>query len=86
MAFLSFYLLRGFKYDYLLNLSYDEKLFMIATMDLEIERLNKSGTQYKKLSTFLSFQKGGLNGKDYWCITKFKRPVYNTITEGNQEY
>ena len=57
MAFLSFYLLRGFKYDCLLNLSYDEKvfmiataaeaifiLFMIATMDLEIERMNKSGT------------------------------------------
>jgi len=44
MAFLSFYLLRGFKYGYLLNLSYDEKLFMIATMDLEIERMNKSGT------------------------------------------
>ena len=44
MAFLSFYLLRGFKYDCLLNLSYDEKVFMIATMDLEIERMNKSGT------------------------------------------
>ena len=43
MAFLSFYLLRGFKYDYLLNLSYEEKLFMLATMDLEIERMNKSG-------------------------------------------
>nr|DAV98246.1 MAG TPA: hypothetical protein [Caudoviricetes sp.] len=42
MAFLSFYILRGFKFDYLLNLSYEEKLFMIATMDLEIERLSKS--------------------------------------------
>ena len=42
MAFLSFYVLRGFKFDYLLNLSYEEKLFMIATMDLEIERLSKS--------------------------------------------
>ena len=42
MAFLSFYILRGFKVDYLLNLSYEEKLFMIATMDLEIERLSKS--------------------------------------------
>ena len=42
MAFLSFYVLRGFKFDYLLNLSYEEKLFMMATMDLEIERLNKS--------------------------------------------
>lgn len=41
MAFLSFYILRGFKFDYLLNLSYEEKLFMIASMDLEIERLNK---------------------------------------------
>lgn len=41
MAFLSFYILRGFKFDYLLNLSYEEKLFMIATMDLEIERLSK---------------------------------------------
>lgn len=42
MAFLSFYILRGFKFDYLLNLSYEEKLFMIASMDLEIERLNKN--------------------------------------------
>jgi len=42
MAFLSFYVLRGFKFDYLLNLSYEEKLFMMATMDLEIERLSKS--------------------------------------------
>lgn len=41
MAFLSFYILRGFKFDYLLNLSYEEKLFMIASMDLEIERLSK---------------------------------------------
>lgn len=41
MAFLSFYVLRGFKLDYLLSLEYDEKSFMIATMDLEIERLNK---------------------------------------------
>lgn len=41
MAFLSFYLLRGFKYDYLLSLSYEEKLFMMATMELEIERMNK---------------------------------------------
>nr|DAK20251.1 MAG TPA: hypothetical protein [Caudoviricetes sp.] len=42
MAFLSFYILRGFNFDYLLNLSYEEKLFMIASMDLEIERLNKN--------------------------------------------
>jgi len=42
MAFLSFYILRGFKFDYLLNLSYEEKLFMIASMDLEIERLSKN--------------------------------------------
>lgn len=42
MAFLSFYTLKGFSMKYLLNLSYDEKLFMIATMDLEIERMNKS--------------------------------------------
>lgn len=42
MAFLSFYILRGFKFGYLLNLSYEEKLFMMATMDLEIERLSKS--------------------------------------------
>lgn len=42
MAFLSFYILKGFKIDYLLNLEYEEKLFMIATMSLEIERLNKS--------------------------------------------
>jgi hypothetical protein len=41
MAFLSFYILRGFKIDYLLSLDYDEKLFLMATMDLEIERLNK---------------------------------------------
>ena len=42
MAFLSFYVLRGFKIDYLLNLDYEEKLLMMATMDLEIERLNKN--------------------------------------------
>lgn len=41
MAFLSFYTLKGFSIKYLLSLSYEEKLFMIATMDLEIERLNK---------------------------------------------
>ena len=44
MAFLSFYILKGFSIKYLLNLSYEEKLFMIATMELEIERINKSGT------------------------------------------
>nr|DAK34341.1 MAG TPA: hypothetical protein [Caudoviricetes sp.]DAY25732.1 MAG TPA: hypothetical protein [Caudoviricetes sp.] len=42
MAFLSFYVLRGFKIEYLLNLEYEEKLLMMATMDLEIERLSKS--------------------------------------------
>lgn len=42
MAFLFFYTLKGFSFKYLLNLSYEEKLFMMATMDLEIERLNKS--------------------------------------------
>jgi len=41
MAFLSFYVLKGFKIDYLLNLEYEEKLLLMATMDLEIERLNK---------------------------------------------
>lgn len=42
MAFLSFYILRGFKIDYLLNLDYEEKLLMMATMELEIERMNKN--------------------------------------------
>lgn len=42
MAFLSFYVLKGFKLEYLLNLGYEEKLFMMSTMDLEIERMNKS--------------------------------------------
>lgn len=42
MVFLSFYVLKGFTINYLLNLSYEEKLFMMATMELEIERLNKS--------------------------------------------
>ena len=41
MAFLSFYVLKGFKIDYLLNLEYEEKLLMMATMELEIDRLNK---------------------------------------------
>ena len=41
MAFLSFYTLKGFSIKYLLNLSYEEKLFMIATMELETERLNR---------------------------------------------
>ena len=44
MTFLSFYTLKGFSFKYLLNLSYEEKLFLMATMDLEIERMNKSGT------------------------------------------
>jgi len=44
MAFLSFYTLKGFSMKYLLSLSYEEKLFMMATMDLEIERLNKSNS------------------------------------------
>ena len=39
MAFLSFYTLKGFSIKYLLSLSYEEKLFMIATMELEIERM-----------------------------------------------
>lgn len=43
MAFLSFYLLKGFTVEYLLNLEYTEKLFMLATMDLEIDRINKGG-------------------------------------------
>lgn len=42
MAFLSFYTLKGFSFKYLLNLSYEEKLFMMATMELEIERMSKS--------------------------------------------
>ena len=42
MAFLSFYTLKGFLIKYLLNLSYEEKLFMMATMDLEIERMSKN--------------------------------------------
>ena len=42
MAFLSVYTLKGFSFKYLLNLSYEEKLFMMATMDLEIERMSKS--------------------------------------------
>ena len=41
MAFLYFYTLKGFSFKYLLNLSYEEKLFLMATMDLEIERMNK---------------------------------------------
>lgn len=44
MAFLSFYILKGFSIKYLLSLSYEEKLFMMATMDLEVERLNKSNS------------------------------------------
>lgn len=43
MAFLSFYLLKGFTVEYLLNLEYTEKLFMLATMELEINRVNKGG-------------------------------------------
>ena len=41
MAFLSFYTLKGFCIKYLLGISYKEKLFMIATMELEIERMNR---------------------------------------------
>ncbi|MBR8732787.1 hypothetical protein IX329_000358 [Fusobacterium necrophorum] len=41
MAFLSFYTLKGFKLDYLLNLNLTEKMFMLATMELEIERTSK---------------------------------------------
>lgn len=41
MAFLSFYILKGFKLNYLLNLNLTEKMFMLATMELEIERLSK---------------------------------------------
>lgn len=41
MAFLSFYTLKGFKLDDLLNLNLTEKMFMLATMELEIERINK---------------------------------------------
>lgn len=43
MAFLSFYTLKGFSIKYLLSLPYEEKLFMIATMELEIERMKKLG-------------------------------------------
>nr|DAP92278.1 MAG TPA: hypothetical protein [Caudoviricetes sp.] len=43
MAFLSFYLLKGFTVEYLLNLDYTEKLLMLATMELEIDRVNKGG-------------------------------------------
>lgn len=43
MAFLSFYLLKGFTVEYLLNLEYTEKLFMLSTMELEIDRVNKGG-------------------------------------------
>ena len=43
MAFLSFYLLKGFTVEYLLNLEYTEKLFMLATMELEIDRISKGG-------------------------------------------
>ena len=42
MAFLSFYTLKGFSIKYLLSLPYEEKLFMIATMELEIERMSKN--------------------------------------------
>lgn len=42
MAFLSFYTLKGFKLNYLLNLNLTEKMFMLATMELEIERLSKT--------------------------------------------
>ena len=42
MAFLSFYILKGFSIKYLLSLPYEEKLFMMATMDLEIERMSKN--------------------------------------------
>ena len=42
MAFLSFYTLKGFSVKYLLNLSYEEKLFLMATMELEVERMNKN--------------------------------------------
>lgn len=41
MTFLAFYTLKGFKLDYLLNLNLTEKMFMLATMELEIERINK---------------------------------------------
>nr|DAW35212.1 MAG TPA: hypothetical protein [Caudoviricetes sp.] len=43
MAFLSFYLLKGFTVEYLLNLDSTVKLLMLATMDLEIDRINKGG-------------------------------------------
>lgn len=43
MAFLSFYLLKGFTVEYLLNLDSTVKLFMLATMELEIDRVNKGG-------------------------------------------
>lgn len=43
MAFLSFYSLKGFTVEYLLNLDSTVKLFMLATMDLEIDRINKGG-------------------------------------------
>lgn len=53
MAFLSFYTLKGFSMKYLLSLSYEEKLFMIATMNLEIERLNKSFSWLKRKEVIL---------------------------------
>lgn len=46
MALLSFYTLRGFKLDYLLNLNLTEKMFMLATMELEIERINKEAARW----------------------------------------
>lgn len=53
MAFLSFYTLKGFSMKYLLNLSYEEKLFMMATMDLEIERMSKSFSWLKSIEVIL---------------------------------
>lgn len=43
MAFLSFYVLRGFSIEYLLNVDSTVKGFMLVTMDLEIDRINKGG-------------------------------------------
>ncbi len=37
MYFLHHYLQRGFRLDYLINLSYDERLLMAASMELYFE-------------------------------------------------
>ncbi|QEA00821.1 hypothetical protein D0439_20130 [Lysinibacillus fusiformis] len=39
--FLHHYIQKGHTLDYLLNLQYDEKLFMTASLDKELEERNK---------------------------------------------